>query len=300
MQVSTQPQNQRHNKILPVTAGSFEARQTQAIAPGAENATFKANGEIYDVWQSLLAPVSRSPDQERHELLQVNNVVFHTVDHAAKNFSIGGKTAIYFDTKPVAPVVNDVKLSAHADNSLKSSSILDYVDFGLFFTESAKFIGRLVSAFRSDLWELFSSNVLGHGQKKAAPDTTEAKKEEEKRKKEGEKIKNKTNFFRSLNTARNSLENRVMLHGKREDTNKKIKSGNVSYEGTVDDSGKVRIDVEILIDKANSQLAAEQLKAKREKMLAKTNKSRGKKGPGVSMNLNKAHEDANNVTKLIG
>lgn len=72
-----------------------------------------------------------------------------------------------------------------------------------------------------------------------------------------------------------SVRSRVeALQSKREEVNKKIGIGNTSYQDTVKDDFTLRVDVQMDLDKANSELSTDQLKANREFQIQK---AQGKK-----------------------
>lgn len=76
----------------------------------------------------------------------------------------------------------------------------------------------------------------------------------------------------------------VILGRKREDVNRKLKM-NLSFEGTVDNSGRARVDVEAQLDRINSELKEKELKKKRETILMQTKKVAKKSNP-LAKNLN--------------
>ena len=70
------------------------------------------------------------------------------------------------------------------------------------------------------------------------------------------------------------------IEQRRTEVNSKIGIGNVLYKDTVRDDGTLRVDVQVDLDRKNSELDAEQLKVKRESQIAL---ARGKTQAGFPM-----------------
>lgn len=85
------------------------------------------------------------------------------------------------------------------------------------------------------------------------------------------------------------------LKQKRIEVNSAIGIGNVEYEDTVDDDGQERIDVEVYLERRNSELQTNELKAKRkEQLVAARKKATSPKGAiGPQVNMNTTFEDRN-------
>lgn len=152
---------------------------------------------------------------------------------------------------------------------------------------------------KSAIWDLLKENIFGMGAGKVKS-AEQQKKEKEEKAKQMAKAGVIRSFYEKIKVAPLSLMQKFFLKGKRAEINRKINAGNELYEGYVLDSGEVRADVEALLERANSEMEKAQIKAKRESMMKKAGAGKSKKGPGVSMDLNRAAEDANNVTKLLG
>jgi len=66
------------------------------------------------------------------------------------------------------------------------------------------------------------------------------------------------------------------------DVNTKLKYSNVEFEGTVNEDGSLRIDVQANLERVNSEMSEEEVKANRDSMLIPT----GKKNKGFTMGEN--------------
>lgn len=90
--------------------------------------------------------------------------------------------------------------------------------------------------------------------------------------KEAAELRRKGEFFRTTqeDLGKVAMEKGLAesLKAKREEVNKVIGIKNVSYEDTVNEDGTLRTDVAVAYAKKNSELAAEQLNANRQKTVA--------------------------------
>lgn len=90
------------------------------------------------------------------------------------------------------------------------------------------------------------------------------------------------------------------LTQKRIEVNSAIGIRNVLYEDTVNSDGSLRVDVQVEMDKKNSEIAEAELKAKREAQLVQ---ARGKATPGFQVGENellKGGENQSHFTKAVG
>lgn len=102
------------------------------------------------------------------------------------------------------------------------------------------------------------------------------------------------NFFR---TTVQEINNTAMTNDLREirrakiiDVNTKLKYSNVQFEGTVNEDGSLRVDVQANIDQVNSEMSAEEVRAKRDAMLIPI----GKKTGGFVMGENELNKKEGN------
>lgn len=128
--------------------------------------------------------------------------------------------------------------------------------------------GKLVS---KSIIDLFKDYIFFSTKK-------EKKKDPAQLEKEAKQNANKRSFFDSLRQlgGKNKLYE-VRLKESAEHVSRKL-GGNLSYEGTIQESMEVRIDIESLMDKKNSELNASELSAKRARAVQAA--SGGKSKPG--------------------
>lgn len=252
---------------------------------------------IHAMWESMLTPKAEGVQREEHT---------ETVKVEMSQIEIGGVTSLGFQkieaqepeikTKPKEQAA-PTSPKAEVSRGLEDKGLLAYVDFNLLFDKSSKAVSGAYSASRElafayvDIFLYifgFSDKLTGSKESKPRGD--------------GQKEK-KPNILASglalLGGAIIGLERKLLVKKQREDVNRKLNTGNLSYEGYVSDSGEIRTDILTELDKANSQLGAAQVKASKEKRLATATKGK-RKGPGVVMEMDKAAESGSHVTKLLG
>jgi hypothetical protein len=213
-----------------------------------------------------------------------------------------------FGTEPVLPVEHQIEKPV---NLKTETTYHENVDFKFFFDTTggwAKESMLNASGFilkhtfnkkswgeaKDAIWDtLIFKNILGLGKKKEL--SPEEKENQQKQ------STNKKAFFNALRDGMRGLigtEQKRALKQRIEALNKALKRGNLSYEGSMDQNGQVRIDLLAASEKANSEKTEEQLKAeKRQKLMMATPKA--KKGPGITMSMDKSH-NFNNAAKLAG
>lgn len=129
-------------------------------------------------------------------------------------------------------------------------------------------VGKFVS---KSVWDLFKDYVFFSGkEKKKDPRTVEE---------EVKKNRNKQSFLDSLRGIGKSKSFEAKLRDSAEQVSRKL-GGNLSYEGSVTETLEVRIDVETLLNKKNSELSENELRAKRARAIqaaSGTKKVRGQK-----------------------
>lgn len=218
-------------------------------------------------------------------------------------------TEMAFEEEITAPLPEDPgkqylferkeKVEEFKDNA-DVSRPLKLVDFGFFFSkvfgglrglfDGMKFKPSFKPAGKA-MFDLGREEVLFKYKK---PETAE------EREKHAKQVANKRAFFDSLRFGRAlSTDKKRSMQQQLEQTNKQAGITNVSYEGTMDDSGQILENVAIAAEKGNSQKSAEQLKQEKQKKLQLFGKGKGKSGPGISFSSDKAH-NFNNAAKLAG
>lgn len=184
----------------------------------------------------------------------------------------------------------------------------DLVDFPYFFgtmralgSGIAKFTAKNILSVRNvvdvkdAIGDLFFEQILGLGEKKTAPKEAEEKKQRQ--------ATNFRIFYDALRRGTGSMSNPDRQRGVREkiaSLNKQSGRANLSYAGVLDQAtGEARGDVLIDAEKANSEKSQEQIKEERKRKLMFAAKNVVKKGPGISLTADRAH-NFNNAAKLSG
>ncbi|MCL4441594.1 MAG: hypothetical protein M1609_13690 [Firmicutes bacterium] len=184
------------------------------------------------------------------------------------------------------------------------------VDFGYFFRWSSReavsaleVVQKAVSArnltdTKKALFDdLLLGQILGFGEKK--PKTGPEKQAEEK---EREEARNRLWFFDQIRNAARfviSPERKRSLRERLQKLNRLLKRSNLSYEGDLEQNGQIRENALLEEDKANSIKSEEEIKNEKRKKIAMVSKGRGRKGPGITLTADKAH-NFNNAAKLAG
>ncbi len=151
-------------------------------------------------------------------------------------------------------------------NLSEISRIKDYIKFGEFFSIIG---GEGRFGFKA-IKSLFVENILQpkknpklEARQKMTPDQLkeEDKKQVQKR--------NKASFFSQLRQImRGSSGMERVLNNKRQNINMQV-GFNAAFEGSIDEkTGGMRIDLQILADKKNSEMQASELKAKKQQQIA--------------------------------
>lgn len=156
----------------------------------------------------------------------------------------------------------------------RSRTIFEALDFKEFFAISRNLITKKTftkdtgkAAIEGAVIENLKA-IFGFGEKKR-PTEKDPKKIEAERKKQLQN-RNKGTFFANLRDITRGINSDVkrMLDGKRKGLNQTIGVSS-AYEGSLDQrTGEVRIDLEILAEKKNSEMKETELKAKKEAQMA--------------------------------
>lgn len=103
-------------------------------------------------------------------------------------------------------------------------------------------------------------------------------KNEQKNPEELKKEANKKSFYQSLKQFVGlGSERKLKLRKEAENINAKL-GGNLSFEGVVSESMDIRVDIETLLNKKNSEMNERELQAKRARAIAMASKGKGKRG----------------------
>ncbi len=241
-----------------------------------------------------------NPDVFFSQFLEAKTVALtEVVQTTTKLVIIGGITELVFNTHP-QPKASSIELGIKSKPNKLNLPVgdIDLSTHAQKVNKVAKKTTGEVKDFFGALKALWFDYVTDITEKREA--AKKAKAEREAKKDDG-KNKPPTAAFASVPGL--SPEKKGILTKQAADINRKIGNANISYTGVFNPDGSVRIDIQALLDKKNSELQERELRAKKEQQVAAAAKVKGKtgvRGPRVSTNLNQSAEDLNNASRLLG
>ncbi len=282
--------------------------------------------EIKSNWESYLEPTVQTESSIKYQVSREetnqNGITSHEsriTNHETNSVQIGGMTEISFSSfstqmeeqqetvqsyvesttsqqieSGVSSIPNPV-IEEESKPSFKlpvESTITGTIDVTKKISKTSFKTGKDVKVA---VWDLFKTHILFKVETKEQKE----KKAAEAAKKEEAKKKAPLPYRAAPGINPDALAQRAK---QAEDINRKLRSKNLSYQGVLNSDGSVRADVQVLLDKVNSELQEAEIKKKKEAAMqaATGNSKKGAKGPKVSTNLNLSAEDPNNVSKLLG
>lgn len=285
-----------------ISEKSLEHEQSfSQVKPSTQENSPSQNSEVTSSWESFLmgsninitraeTPYIESIQESPATADQINKLTEFLFKSGSPQEPVEATGSISFGN------VHKEETMVQTTPDLRKETLLDYIDFGLLFSEMGSFAkkGRgSVKEFGFAVAEVFSIALFGWKEKKR-PETPQEQAEEVRKMRQKSKIQR---FFDSLVNF-TPFESKLRIKNKALETNQQF-GINTSYEGILNSDGSMRTDVETFVAMENSKKTQEQIRAeKRKRMAAVINK--GKKGPGVIFDLNKAAESQSNVVNLKG
>lgn len=275
----------------PVSFERLDSPDSSKVTSPMQNTA--SSQEINSWWNNYLAPTTESRSQEKNLISQPEVSTYTEVK--ISSFNVKGEIVFnhketVFAQAAITEGSIDVKTEQAKNNSNLQipslTGVLEKIDLSG-GVEAAKKSVKATKDVRLAMWDLFKDYIFFKNEKK-------------EEKKQDEKKKSPAPF--NLRPAM-SEDKKQQMQSQAEDINRRLKTRNTSYEGIFNPDGSVRTDIQILLDKTNSELAEADLKRKKEAQMANLSKDGGKKGtkgPRVSTNLDMAPEDSNSASKLLG
>lgn len=256
------------------------------------NLTKEQLDEIHESWDNFL--VAKETQVETKAVFE------------AKTVEIGGEREIVFNNSREVKVEQvEVVEPIQAEFSAEPAQEINVLGLATEIIQesfekivTAKSVKESVDAFKTGantLIDVFLYIVTGDYQylKKEGILTEQNEKSEQPQLK-AEKNTSSFEPFAWFGRGVRSIGENLILRLQRNDINSRIKMGNQSFEGVMNDSGQLRVDVQIAAERANSEMSKEEIKKKKQIQMAAVS------GKSLRFNLNAQEGNSQVANQIMG